>query len=185
MKTIPLTQGKVALVSDEDYERIAAHDWCAHRERGRWYALRRKPLHPSLHIRMHREILGAPDGVEVDHVDRDGLNNQRENIRLATTKQNGANKGKTTRSTTSRFIGVSATRITHRRPNLWWRAMARLSGKYTYLGSFKNEVDAARTYDRAILVERGEFAVTNFPREEYGFPAAMGAIGIAVEAREE
>lgn len=182
MRTIQLTQGKVALVEDEDYERIAANDWCAHKERRRWYAVRRRPGGGI--IRMHREILGAPDGMEVDHVDGDGLNNQRANMRLATTKQNAANKKKQRPGeTTSKYIGVSSPKITTRRPTRWWRAMARLGGKYTFIGAYRDEIDAARAYDRAILAERGEFAVTNFPREEYGFPQAMAAIGIGVDVR--
>jgi hypothetical protein len=85
MKTIPLTQGKVAIVDDEDYERISSHKWYAQKTvRGGWYAARRgettKGKWETFYL--HREILRVSMHPEVDHIDGDGLNNQRSNLRV-------------------------------------------------------------------------------------------------------
>ena len=96
MRKIKLTQGKYALVDNEDFERINAHKWCASQESRnglKWYAIRRerrklpgesKPR--SVKLRMHREIMGLPTGFEdsrvVDHCDDNGLNNQRKNLQV-------------------------------------------------------------------------------------------------------
>ena len=95
MKLIPLTKGKVAQVSDEDYERVNALRWYAHFKphSGNWYA--RAVIRKAgtrVHLQMHSFILPPPDGYEVDHRDRDGLNNQRENLRHGTASQNQGNR---------------------------------------------------------------------------------------------
>ena len=94
MREIPLTQDKVALIDDEDYERIAAHKWCAIRDRSQWYAARNTQRDGrNTTVRMHREILGLSlgDGMETDHRNGDGLDNRRDNLRVATHAQNQAN----------------------------------------------------------------------------------------------
>src|SRR6185369_4370410 len=96
MKEIQLTQGKVALVDDEDYEGLSAFTWHAYcNQNGGWYArsssLSRK--NGGKHLWMHRLILNCPNGKQVDHKDGDGLNNQRYNLREATQAQNMYNMG--------------------------------------------------------------------------------------------
>src|SRR6266487_2555210 len=89
MREIPLTQGKVALVDDEDYERVARLSWRAHYSKGTWYA---ETGGGEDVVAMHSFILGLPRGSEADHKDRDGLNNCRENIRPATRSNNCMNR---------------------------------------------------------------------------------------------
>lgn len=105
---------------------------------------------------MHRLIMNAPAGLEVDHVNGDGLDNRRANLRLATRRQNSANTG--SRRGTSKYKGVSWNRQRNR-----WIAQIRRGGKVCRLGRFRDEEEAARVYDKAALQEHGEFARLNFP----------------------
>jgi len=89
-RRIPLTQGKFAIVDAEDYERIAGYKWFAARfERG-FYALRtgKDNKGRQRNVRMHREILGEPKGKIIDHINHNGLDNRRANIRVVTRQQN-------------------------------------------------------------------------------------------------
>lgn len=95
MKEIPLTKGMVALVSDDDYERVSKYKWYASLEsRGtKWYAIRRETVDGKrLKIRMHRFIMSLPPGKDdervVDHKDHNSLNNQRENLEIITQTEN-------------------------------------------------------------------------------------------------
>lgn len=162
MKTISLTKGQAALVDDEDYEELNEHSWCAvQRPNGKWYATRtithwnRRTKERSLEcVLMHRVVLQGT--IEVDHRDGNGLNNQRANLRPATRKQNGANRGKFASRTTSRFKGVSWNARARK-----WQAGIKVDGKSKYLGSFGDEVDAARAYNRAAGEHFGAFARPN------------------------
>ncbi len=88
MKEIPLTQGKVALVDDEDYEYLTQWKWCYNR-----YAVRCiGPKNHRQRIAMHQVILNPPEGLETDHIDRNKLNNQRSNLRAVTRSENMQNK---------------------------------------------------------------------------------------------
>ncbi len=154
MRTIPLTQGKVALVDDADFEFLNRWKWYAWRTRhGTYYAVRNSDYVPGKArkgIRMHRVLCG---GAEIDHRDGDGLNNTRGNLRPASDRQNCGNQ-KLRRTNTSGFKGVSL-----RRAGVW---SARLSGKR--LGDFRDPRDAARVYDAAAVIQFGEFARVNFPK---------------------
>lgn len=151
MKTIPLTQGKIALVDDEDYERVSAFKWYAHKNYRTFYALRHTPWKDGARqvIRMHSFIMGIP---YVDHVNCDGLDNRKKNLRSADSRQSSQNRRKELNSC-SRFKGVS-----------WdkkhWRA--RIKGTIS-LGNFDSEEAAARAYDEAAKKLFGEFARLNFP----------------------
>ena len=157
MREIPLTRGHVALVDDEDYEALAAFKWrCM--GTGHPYACRdtSRVLGPRRLIQMHRVILSAPDGVLVDHVSGNGLDNRRANLRLANHSQNRINSPR--RDGTSIFRGVSwhVCRQT-------WQATIGVDGKKHFLGVHPSEMAAALAYDDAARRLHGEFARLNFP----------------------
>lgn len=162
MKEIPLTQGKVALVDDADYEWAAQFKWQAtvcRREPGDiWYATRGVWKNRRVvTLRLHREIAkraGLPASPRYDHRDGNGLNNQRANIRPCTSSQNMANSNKQP-NTQSRFKGVYL-------ESGRWRSVIGLGGKRVSLGYFDDQKSAALAYDSAARENFGEFARLNF-----------------------
>lgn len=160
MREIPLTQGQVALVDDEDFERLNTYKWHAHKMGNTYYAARTGPRPDRHFIYMHHQIIGRPGtGCEIDHQDGNGINNQRYNLRLVTHEQNTMNRRST--KGVSRFKGVSW----HKDRNKWL-SQIQTSRKRKYLGYFNSEEDAARAYDAAALEYFGEFAALNFQPEE-------------------
>jgi hypothetical protein len=157
MKEIKLTQGMVALVDDEDYQYLSQFDWYACKCDNKYYARRSARVDgKDIKIYMHREILGLERGqrIFVDHKDRDGLNNQRSNIRLATCSQNNANKDIT--------LGVSGYRgVSWFKPTRKWVARIKNGGKFISLGYFDKPEMAAAAYNTAALKFYGEFASLN------------------------
>ncbi len=154
MKQIKLTQGKVTLVDDSDFEWLNQWKWYARRHRNTYYATRH--FSPR---RMHRLILNAQTAQEIDHKDRDGLNNQRKNLRFCTHGQNKMNSTKRTNGS-SIYKGV----CWHKRDKRW-RAKITLNGKQKQLGSFISEMKAAKAYDKAALELFGAFAKLNFSKK--------------------
>ena len=139
MKEIPLTQGKVALVDDIDYEFLNQCKWCANKQRNTFYAQRatRKPDGKWTTISMHQalaERLGFKH--QADHINRNGLDNQRHNLRDATTKQNNENAGLRS-DNTSGYKGVSC-----HKDGSKWRARIFHNGKDKHLGLFDKLEDA-------------------------------------------
>ncbi len=167
-KTIPLSQGYVTVVDDEDYEWLNQWNWSVTKyvfPNGR-VKLRADRTVPTVCADgktkdvtwlMHRVIVGARDGELVDHVDGDGLNNRRSNLRKATPTQNGQNR-KSNRNSSSRYKGVSWNARKEE-----WIAQIQINKKVAYLGHFADEIEAARAYDRAAKEHFGEFARLNFP----------------------
>ena len=155
-REIPLSQGKVAIVDAQDFERLARFKWFANRNSGIFYARRTISINGrKTVILMHRYILGLkPGDLQVDHRDGDGLNNTRANLRLATRSENQRNCGKRSKNT-SGYKGVSKRRQT-------WMVQIGLHGKKYHLGAFSSPIDAAFVYDAAALKMHGEFARTNF-----------------------
>lgn len=141
---IPLTQGKVAQINDEDWPLVSQYTWHAKREKGgKWYAAATvwnpaTKRHESL--RMHRLIVGAGPDQMVDHkISPATLDNRRSNLRVCSNAQNQQNSGP--RQGTSRYKGVSWIAKKGRR-----LAQFRHNGQYHYLGYFDDEVEAARAY---------------------------------------
>lgn len=154
MKEIPLTKGCVAIVDDADYETLAAHRWLACNRRG-------VPVYAGRDVGgrrllMHRVILAAPSGFEVDHINGDGFDNRRQNLRLATRSQNARNIG-SRRGASSQYVGVSYDRRSGR-----WASQISVNYKNHHLGYFDNEREAALAYDRAARAMHGAFARPNF-----------------------
>jgi hypothetical protein len=162
MRSIPLTRGLTALVDDQDFLRLAAFTWHAHKARGRRTAARgqfyaARALDHRHRVFMHHDIMGERPGYQIDHRNGNGLDNRRSNLRWATGSQNQQNKAKV--GGTSPFKGVYRLR-SGPRP---WRATITIQGRRLHLGVFKREEDAALAYDAAARQHFGEFAYLNFP----------------------
>lgn len=149
-KEIPLSQGKVALVDAEDYERVSKYKWFANRRGVLWYAIR-----TDGRTSLHCFLMDAPKHLLVDHKNGDGLDCRRKNMRVATKAQNGMNR-RIAADNTSGFKGV------YRRGKKW-AAQIYLNKERHYLGAWQTPEEAARAYDEAAKRLFGEFARLNFP----------------------
>ena len=158
-KEIPLTQGFVAIVDDEDYEELMQWKWYANVGVGSPRATRMAPRDGEGRqktILMHRQIMNAPDARVVDHINHDTLDNRRStNLRVCTRAQNQANRIKRAPGT-SQFKGVHWDTQRMR-----WRARLRINGREIRLGRFRDEKEAARAYNRAAKEHFKEFANLN------------------------
>lgn len=161
MQEIPLTQGKVALVDVSDYDFLSQWNWYALNSKSGFYAVRNstRVKGKQYKIFMHRVILGLNhiDLREGDHIDHNTLNNSRDNLRICIHRQNMRNR-KLSLNTTSKFKGVYWNKEKKK-----WHTDIRINGKKKYLGHFKVEINAALAYDKAALLEFGDFAHLNFP----------------------
>lgn len=156
-REIDLSQGLRAIVDDDDFDWLSQMRWCAHREGRQIYAWSYKNVDGrQTYLKMHRIILNAPQCAVVDHVNGNGLDNRRENIRLATRTENCANRGKTV-SGTSKYKGVHWSSRRNR-----WIAQIKKNRVGKYIGSFSTEVEAAQNYDMAARILFGGFARMNF-----------------------
>lgn len=155
MKTIPLTKGMVALVDDEDFSLVSKYRWYATiSENGRYYAKRRTNAKHQVYL--HREIMKASLGVEIDHIDGNGLNNQKSNLRYCIRRQNAMNTTKRKPSATSRHKGVCWDKRCKK-----WTSKINPNGRTINLGLFENEIDAAIAYNKAAMKHFGEYARLN------------------------
>lgn len=150
---IALTQDKFGILEARDFRRLKKYKWCVCRCNRKYY-IRRNERGKS--VWMHREIMRPPAGMVVDHINANGLNNCRSNMRVCTPLENGHNSGPSGRS--SRFKGVSYDDLFHR-----WDAAICLDRRMVPIGSFATEVEAARAYDRVARRMQGKFAWLNFP----------------------
>ena len=154
MKELRLTKGKVALVDDEDFEHLmslrtpggwAIPQWCCNGD----YA-----YNGELGL-LHRYLMNAPKGVDVDHRDGNKLNCQRNNMRLATKAQNQQNRR-------TKYAGLSKFKGAHwDRSRGWWIARIRVDGKLKYLGIFDTDKEAGAAYNEAATKYFGDFAALN------------------------
>jgi hypothetical protein len=167
VREIQLTRGQVALVDDEDYAWLIQWKWQAQIEDFGWYAVRAIAVgDKKTKVLMHRAILNAPRNREVDHVNRNTLDNRRDNLRLATTSQNAQNRRKVLnrngKPTQSQFKGVT-------KVGAMWRARITIRDPHTQrsklitLGLFETEVLAALAYDAKATEAFGAFARLNLP----------------------
>lgn len=148
----PKALGQVAIIDDDDAERVQRHAWTV---AGAGYAITTL-YRPKRTISLHRFILNNPAG-EVDHRNRNKLDCRKENLRITNRSGNNQNTGKHGKNTTSQYKGV----CWHKASNKW-AAGIRVNRKRIHLGIFINETDAAHAYDAAARLYHGEFAVTNF-----------------------
>ncbi len=147
MKIISLTKGLNTIVDDDIYDSLSKHKWCID---SRGYAVSKiKGVLTS----MHRFIMQTPIGMHTDHIDRNPLNNLKENLRICTAQQNKWNQ-RPRKNTSSHYKGVTA------RGNKW-ESSIKVNGKSIYLGSCSNEEDASILYDIAAQLYFGPYAYLN------------------------
>lgn len=161
MKLIPLTQGRFAKVDNADFPWLNQWKWCLSKVDKKEYAVRNDYHDGKNHyIRMHVAITGPiKKGLERDHIDGDGLNNQRRNLRICTKAQNLRNRKKPTIND-ELYTGIHTY---NNKKRTKWRAIIGHGGVTTHLGMFNSPEDAARAYDKAAQKYFGEYARLNFP----------------------
>jgi|TARA_R110000824_G_scaffold71132_5_gene182367 hypothetical protein len=156
---------KVALVDDEDYSRVVE----AISKRAKWYAhvphtsKKYYAMNGNRDLSIHRVVMNAPKGMDVDHINGDPLDNRKENLRICTRSENCRNR-KVRTTSKSGYKGVYTTP--------YGRFQAYIGNpdkksRHISLGTYDAPEEAARVYDRKALELHGEFALLNFPREDY------------------
>ena len=163
MKEIKLTRGKFAMVDDDDYERVNKLKWSLE-DSGKnghelYYA---KRLHPVIRgkkyvrLTMHKFIMGdIPEGMVIDHINLNGLDNRKENLRPCNTSENNSNRICMPKST-SKYLGVYFHKGTGK-----YMARIKKDKSTIYLGVFKDEKDAAIAYNKAAIKYHNQFANLN------------------------
>lgn len=157
MKTIELTRGQCTAVDDDDYEWVSKVKWYARKNGSTYYACRNKMTDVGQRVFfLHNYIVSHAKGLYVDHINGDGLDNRKSNLRICTFSQNLCNKARY-KNNTSGYKGVSWNNHAKR-----WECQIRHGGVKDFLGYFDDPVEAAQTYDAAAIAFFGEFAKTNF-----------------------
>lgn len=156
MKQIKLTQGKVVLVDDEDFDWLNQWKWFAQKSRNTYYTIRNvlnKNTKKRFKVSMHKLILNPLDGLICDHIDGNGLNNQRSNLRICTNQQNSCNRG-VGKNASSGVKGV----YKHYKN---WQVRIKANYKLITIGTYKTKQLAVIAYNNAALKYYGEFAYLN------------------------
>jgi len=159
-RRIPLTQGKYAIVDPEDFERLNKHKWQANKSQNTFYAVRTVRVgEKCISVKMHREVIHPPDHLVVDHINHNGWDNRKANLRHATRSQNNFNRSIIKKEdSSSKNKGVS-----WKKDKKKWQAQIYVNGQFKFLGYFKNEIQAAKAYDEAAKKHYGQFACLTFP----------------------
>jgi len=152
MKTIPLSRGKAAIVDDDDYEFLNESRWYVSEFENHCYAVKAGTKRTK--IFMHRVIMGALKDVFIDHINGNGLDNKRCNLRICTNSQNQQNRH--TACGVSKHKGVHWNKKERR-----WYSKIKKNGKCYWLGGYKSEIAAAIAYNTAARELFGEFAYFN------------------------
>jgi hypothetical protein len=146
---------KIILVDAEDYERLIVHKWTIAKKWNTFYAYSWKGKKWASNQLMHRFILGITDPqIIIDHKDRNGLNNQKDNLRIATPSQSSINRKYSHGS--SKYVGVSKNKESNK-----WVASIKKDGVRTHIGMFEKEEDAAIAYNKKAVELHGDFANLN------------------------
>jgi hypothetical protein len=153
MKEIQLTQGKVAIVDDEDFEYLNQWKWQACKKGYVWYAERTtEKSYIKKHYKMHREIMKPADGVMIDHVNGDGLDNRKSNLRFCNKSQNYAN----CRVRSDNSTGYKG--VTYDKKNKKFAAKMVVGDVNIWIGRFDTAEMAAKEYNKAAILYHGDFA---------------------------
>ncbi len=156
---IPLTHGKFAKVDPQDYIWLSQLRWHCRINPNGIYALRSiRDAGKHKKIYMHRLIMDTPLDLVCDHINHDGLDNRKSNLRNCTMRQNKANT-RPTKWASSKYKGVTFAKREKK-----WVVYIKKDGRQIFLGYFDDEVEAAKAYDAAARKLHGEFAYLNFPR---------------------
>jgi len=153
MRKIELSQGKYALVDDDDFDEINQYNWCFH---GGYAERNVKVSGKQKTQKMHRLITNCPADMDVDHANHDKLDNRKDNLRVCSQSENTHNQKVRTYAKTSVYKGVYFNKQAGK-----WRAQIKLNNKLKHLGLFTNEIDAAIAYNNAAIEMFGEFALLN------------------------
>jgi hypothetical protein len=161
MKKIPLTQGQFALVDDWNYDWLNQFKWCAKKDykNGTFYAIRNSSRKENngkqKQIFMHRVIMKTPEGMDCDHKNHNGCNDQEYNLRNCTHQQNQQNRKKE-KDCSSEHKGVTWDKKRQK-----WKAQIKFNGKSIHLGMFTSEIEAAMAYNKAAKELFKEFVCLN------------------------
>ena len=159
-----MAQPRYAMVDPADYKRLRKYEWFTRKGRNSFYAIRHAPrgkVKRGTLIYLHREIIQVPDGMVVDHINHDGMDNRIANLRPATYSQNLYHRKKRAGTKHSKYKGVS-----WKKDRRKWVARIGFEKKDIHLGCFHSEIDAAKAYDAAAKKYHGEFASLNFPQSK-------------------
>jgi hypothetical protein len=159
---IKLTRGKYAIVDPEDFERFNRYKWHCSQSN---YAVRAATIktekgRKQVELFMHKVVCPPPQGLIVDHINRNRLDNRRANLRPATWTQNAWNRSKRSRQKT-RYKGIRYQKDTKR-----WQVRLMIEGRRISFGCYNDEKEAAKAYDAAAKKHRGDYAVLNFPQKK-------------------
>jgi len=159
---INLGNGHKAIVDIEDLPGLSKLRWFAGKRGNTYYAATSENNETlGKKIYMHHKVMGrSPAGMEIDHINGNGLDNRKENLRFCTHQQNLQARRKKNPNASSQYKGVHWSKDKKR----WRTIIRRIDGKREHLGYFNSELDAAKAYDKAALEMFGEFAVVNFPK---------------------
>ena len=155
-----MSRGKYAIVDPDDYELLARYRWHAVRSRNTFYAARfgkREKGRRRKYYQMHREVMNIPNRMMCDHINGNGLDNRKANLRPATRAQNGWNRGKSRVESRSKYKGPAWDKADKR-----WEVRISVNSRRIYVGRFKDEMKAVRAYDAAAIKYHGRFANVNF-----------------------
>ncbi len=160
-RRIPLTQGNFAIVDEEDFDHLIQYKWQIAKRKSLLYAERHVRINGiSTPVSMHRFIMNCPKDKCVDHINHNGLDNRRLNLRIVSWQQNSWNKRKQRGKYSSQYKGVSYDNRLGK-----WTAKIWFKEKSIYINFFDDEQSAAKAYDEKAKELFGEFACLNFPKQ--------------------
>lgn len=154
MKEILLTRGYVSLVDDEDYDALCGFRWSVSLRKGGIlpYAQRVERIEGKTRgVYMHRQIMNAPKGKDIDHINHNTLDNRRVNLRICSRSENTSNSIQRAKGYRGVYKNGSG-----------WMARLQVRGRDIYIGTFRDAKDAASAYDDVARSHHGKFAITNF-----------------------